>query len=90
MRRAGPEVSEAGSSARDAEARRSAVSVRAVLLGLALLPPTAWWLIQVEYIRYSDTPTIAALFFHCIAGLVALTAMNALVRLRWPKAALSP
>ncbi|HEY3284628.1 MAG TPA: DUF6785 family protein, partial [Armatimonadota bacterium] len=46
--------------------------------------------IQVEYIRYSDTPTIAALFFHCIAGLVALTAMNALVRLRWPKAALSP
>jgi hypothetical protein len=62
---------------------RAAVSGRSIVLGLALIPPTAWWLAQVEYVRYSDTPTIPALFFHCVALLLLLTAANAvLARLR--------
>ncbi|NUP99692.1 MAG: hypothetical protein HUU35_07550 [Armatimonadetes bacterium] len=59
------------------------VSRRAVLLGLLLLPLNAFWLIQIEYVRYSDTPTIPQLFFHCIAALVLLTGANRLLgRLR--------
>jgi hypothetical protein len=49
----------------------------------------AWWLIQIEYVRYSDTPTIAALFFHCIAALVIMTGLNGIVRWAWPKVAFS-
>lgn len=54
------------------------VTPRAVLLGLALLAPNAWWLIEIEYVRYSDTPTIPQLFFHCVAMLALLRCANAL------------
>lgn len=56
------------------------VSLRAVALGLALIPPTDWWLAQIEYVRYSDTPTIPALFFHCVAFLFLLVGLNRLAR----------
>ncbi|MBW3625879.1 MAG: hypothetical protein KY468_21000, partial [Armatimonadetes bacterium] len=62
---------------------------RAILLGAALIPAAAWWLMQIEYVRYSDTPTIPALFFHAIAVLVFLVAGNALLRRAWPRAAFS-
>ncbi|MBI5833816.1 MAG: hypothetical protein HZB16_16105 [Armatimonadetes bacterium] len=66
------------------------VTPRAVLLGLALLPANAWWLIQIEYVRYSDTPTIPQVFFHCVAMLLALRAVNLLLERRRPAWALSP
>ncbi|MCC7491746.1 MAG: hypothetical protein IT204_05340 [Fimbriimonadaceae bacterium] len=53
-----------------------AVTPRAVLLGLLLLPLNAVWLIQIEYVRYSDTPTIPQLFFHCVAALLLLSLAN--------------
>jgi len=62
------------------QAPLSPVSTRAVALGLLLIPPTAWWLAQVEYVRYSDTPTIPALFFHCLAMLLLLTGASAVMR----------
>ena len=37
------------------------MSGRAILIGVALLPLNARWMIQVEHIRYSDSPTIQAL-----------------------------
>lgn len=52
------------------------VTFRAVALGLALLPLNAWWLVQIEYVRYSDTPTIPQLFFHAVALLLLLAAGN--------------
>ncbi len=72
------------------EAGRERVTPRAVLLGLALLPCNAWWLIQIEFVRYSDTPTIPQMFFHCVATLVALVLLNGLVRRLQPRSALSP
>jgi hypothetical protein len=57
---------------------------------LVLLPFNAWWLIEIEYVRYSDTPTIAQLFFHCVALLVVLRAVNLLLERRCPRLALSP
>lgn len=65
------------------------VSRRSILLGLALIPPSAWWLAQIEYVRYSDTPTIPALFFHCIATLFLLRGFNTLLQRKWPKFAFS-
>ena len=70
------------------EPRRSPVTVRAVLLGLLLIPVNAWWLVQIEYVRYSDTPTIPQLFFHVVAFLTLLTLLNALVAKRAPRLAL--
>lgn len=49
-------------------------------LGLLLLPANAWWLTQIEYVRYSDNATTSALFFNCVAILLLLAAANALVR----------
>jgi hypothetical protein len=65
------------------------VTWRAVLLGLLLIPLATRWLVQIEYIRYSDTPTIPALFFHCVAALVLLVGLNGIVRRVWPKVAFS-
>lgn len=65
------------------------VSLRAVLLGLVLLPVNAWWLIQIEYVRYSDTPTIPQLFFHCVALLLLLTVANRLAQRLMPRLAFS-
>ena len=59
------------------------------MLGLLLLPVNAWWLMQVEHIRYSDDVTTSALFFNCIALLLILVAWSTVTR-RWlPHLALS-
>ncbi|MBI2301913.1 MAG: hypothetical protein HYU66_23670 [Armatimonadetes bacterium] len=71
------------------EPRGSPVSLRSVLLGLALIPVNVWWLIQIEYVRYSDTPTIPQLFYHAVAVLTLLTLANAAVARRCPRHALS-
>jgi len=65
------------------------VSLRAVLLGLLLISPTDWWLQQIEYVRYSDTPTIPALFFHCVALLFVLVGLNRVLQRLVPRWAFS-
>lgn len=63
-------------------ARLAPVTARAVVLGLVLIPVNSWWLAHIEYVRYSDNATTSALFFNCIAVLLALVGGNALLR-RW-------
>jgi len=48
-----------------------------MLVALALIPANAWWLAQVEWVRYSDNATTSALFFQTIALLLLLLAFNA-------------
>jgi hypothetical protein len=55
----------------------TAITTRAIIIGLALIPFNAWWLAQVEWVRYSDNATTSALFFHTIAQLLLLLALNA-------------
>ena len=64
------------------------ITARAVLVGLALVPVTTWWLSQIEYVRYSDNATTSALFFHVIAVLLLLTALAAVVKRVAPRHAL--
>jgi len=63
------------------------VTCRAVLLGLGLLPVNAWWLTQIEYVRYSDNATTSAIFFNCVALLLFLLLLNAGLRRVWPRGA---
>jgi len=69
-----------------APTRSRSVTPRALLLGLALMPVNAYWVVMMENIRYSAHPTTISLFFNCIFILVALTGLNGLVtrlRPRW-------
>ncbi|MGI4789106.1 MAG: DUF6785 family protein [Janthinobacterium lividum] len=61
------------------------VTPRALLLGLALMPFNAYWVIMMENIRYSAHPTTISLFFNCIFILVVLTGLNSLVARLRPK-----
>ena len=69
---------------------RRGVSARAVLLGAALLPANAFWLVQMEMGRSGGPyPTTFSLFGNVVLWLVALVGLNRLV-LRWrPRSALS-
>ena len=70
-------------------ARARSVTPRAILLGLGLLPANAFWVIQMERVRYSAHPTTVSLFFNCIFALVLLAGLNSLVARRFPRWAFS-
>jgi len=74
-----------------ASARRtsSGITWRSVLIGLALIPFSAWWLAQIEWVRYSDNATTSAIFFHAVALLLLLLAVNAGIRRAAPRWAFS-
>jgi hypothetical protein len=59
----------------------------AVGLGLMLIPVTARWLAEIEWVRYSDNATTQALFPHAVAILVVLIALSAGMRLVAPSLA---
>jgi len=55
------------------------VTVRAVALGLALMPVNAYWVVMMERVRYSAHPTTVSLFFNCVFLLLVLCGLNSLV-----------
>jgi len=61
--------------------RNSGIRLRAILLGLLLLPMNAFWVVDMEYVRYSAHPTTISLFFNCVFILIVLAALNKLVAL---------
>src|SRR3954449_8871143 len=67
---------------------RKAVTWRSVLLCLLLLPINAYWVVQMEVVRYSAHPTTISLFFNAIFILLCLTVLNRLVWKVAPRAAL--
>ncbi len=73
-----------------AAATGSAVTPRAVLIGLLLIPANAWWLIQIEYVRYSDNATTSSLFFNAITLLLLLLVANAGIQRLRPSMVLQP
>src|SRR5579883_810674 len=62
---------------------------RAFLLGTVLLPANAYWVVQMESVRYSAHPTTIALFFNCIFLLVVLAGANSILRRVCPRCAFS-
>ncbi|MCS7254549.1 MAG: hypothetical protein NZ781_11080, partial [Armatimonadetes bacterium] len=49
---------------------------RAIILGILLMILNAFWQTEVEFIRYSDSPTIPSLFFNCVGWLALLILLN--------------
>ena len=66
----------------DTPTKQRSVTLRAILLGLLLIPLNAYWVVQMERVRYSAHPTTVSLFFNCIFILVVLAGINSLVA-RW-------
>ncbi|MBW3624545.1 MAG: hypothetical protein KY468_14155 [Armatimonadetes bacterium] len=52
------------------------VTLRAVLVALALMPINAFWIMQMELIRYSGHPTTISVFFNVVFILILLTILN--------------
>src|SRR5438045_255342 len=64
----------------------TALTLRVLLLAPVLIVLNAWWIVEIEYIRYSDNCTTQSLFFNAISLLLLLLGANALlcrVRPRW-------
>lgn len=68
--------------------RPKAVTLRSVLLCLFLLPVNAYWVVQMEIVRYSAHPTTISLFFNTIFILLCLTLINRVVSRFFPRHAL--
>lgn len=64
------------------------VTPRAIILALLLTVANDYWIVQLEVVRYSFA-TYAAPFYNVIFTLLVLTAVNAWLRKRWPRVALS-
>lgn len=70
--------------------KRSPLTGRVLFLSLLLIPLNAWWLTEIEYIRYSDNATTQALFFNAITLLLVLVGMNRALTRFFPRARFSP
>jgi hypothetical protein len=69
--------------------RVKAVTWRSCLVALIVLPINAYWIVQMEVIRYSAHPTTISLFFNLIFEILVLTLLNRLVERFLPKWALT-
>src|SRR5579872_3923608 len=63
---------------------------RMLILLPLLIFANAWWLAEVEYVRYTDNFTTLALFFNAIALLMILLGINRLLRRVRPRWMFSP
>lgn len=66
------------------------VTARAVATTFALIPLNAYWIVQMERVRYSAHPTTISMFFNCVFILCVLTGLNAIVRRYRPERAFNP
>ena len=58
---------------------KSMIRFRSILLGLFILPINAFWVVQMEWERYSAHPTTISLFFNAVFILLVLSGLNKLV-----------
>lgn len=65
------------------------VSWRSLLIGTLLVPLNAYWLIQMESIRYSAHPTTISILFNAIFIILVLGVLNMFVARRRPSWALT-
>jgi len=69
--------------------RAPGVTWRAILIGLILIPPNVFWVVEVECIWHSGHPTTISLFWNVVLNLFFLILINLIIKQFWPKAALS-
>ena len=71
-------------------AAKAGITRRSVLLGLALIPPTTFWVHQLEIVWWTSYPTSISLYFHVIFTLLVLMLANLGLRRLRPGWALQP
>ena len=66
----------------DHEASRSGgpLTARVLLVALLLIPLNAWWITEIEYVRYSDNATTQAIFFNAVTLLLSIVGINAVLQ----------
>lgn len=62
---------------------------RPALIAIILVPPNSYWIIQMERVRMGPYVTSISLFFNVVFIVLAITLLNGLVRLRFPRQALT-
>jgi len=65
------------------------VTWRSVGLGVVLIPVNAYWVVQMEIIRYSAHPTTVSLFFNAVFSLLVVVLLNFGLRRLRPRWALA-
>ena len=65
--------------------RRTGVTLRAIVVGLILIPINSYWIFMSEIIRYKGHPTTISLFYSCVFNLVILILLNGVIRRYAPK-----
>ncbi|MDH7570541.1 MAG: hypothetical protein QHJ73_13250, partial [Armatimonadota bacterium] len=70
--------------------RETGVTRRALILGLLLIPPNCYWIVQMERVRKGPYVTSISLFANVVFVLTALALANAWLARRRPRWALSP
>ncbi len=65
------------------------VTRRAILFALLLMPVNAYWIMQMELIRYSGHPTTISVFFNVVFWIVVLTLLNQILKRIFPQWAFS-
>lgn len=68
--------------------RAKGVTFRAILIACLILPLNAYWIIQMEVVRYQGHPTTISLFFNAIFILFVLLLSNSMVERVAPRHAL--
>ena len=59
---------------------RSPITLRATIIGTALIPLNSYWILHLSYIWDSNRPTSLALLFNVVFTLLVLIALNACLR----------
>ncbi|MBI3946692.1 MAG: hypothetical protein HY321_12285 [Armatimonadetes bacterium] len=81
---------EAGGPERATEPpRKGSVTWRAIALGLLLIPPNCYWIVQMERVRKGPYVTSISLFANVVFVLVVLALVNAAIARRRPRLALT-
>lgn len=62
-------------------ARRAGVTLRVLPWLLVLLPLNAWWVGQIEVVKYWASPTMVSLFYNAVFLLALVVGLNALLKL---------
>ena len=77
-----------GSEADPASPPRDGVTWRSFLVGTLLLPANAYWLVQMDMVRYSAHATTVSLFFNVIFLLLVVTLLNRVAQRFVPRLAM--
>ena len=69
--------------------RASGVTWRAILIGILLIPPNVFWVIEVECVWHSGHPTTISLFWNVVLNIFFLILINLFLKQTFPRAALT-